>query len=309
MDRQRVEHGLALQHFGQEQRLLARTIENIHRNALAAERRERLRDRGIAPRPVGAHQLDAAVGERLLHVAVVEHQPLVDLAGHAPRGGEVDEHGLACAASSLTTRRGRNGCHASPAPTSASPAPAPALRSAPRTAARRRRPRRSRPAAPRTREHARAAAAIRAPRPQREATARPARTSRRTTASLSTCAPSTHTSHATVAYSGNARNCFSRSIHAPGRGSALRQPGNHVSSTNGSAMPSAQRGEHEQRQRRRLREREAERRAHERRRARRGDRPPRARRTATAFSVLVAARSTPRPTTARVSRTRTRPTG
>ena len=54
---------------------------------------------------------------------------------------------------------------------------------------------------------------------------------------MKTCAPSTHASHATVAYSGNARNCLTRSIHAPGRGSRLRQPGNHASSTYGSAMP------------------------------------------------------------------------
>ena len=55
-------------------------------------------------------------------------------------------------------------------------------------------------------------------------------TSSRTTASLSTCAPSTQTSHATVAYSGNASACFIRSIQAPGRGSQRRQAGNHASS-------------------------------------------------------------------------------
>ncbi len=62
-------------------------------------------------------------------------------------------------------------------------------------------------------------------------------TSSRTTASLSTCAPSTQTSHATVAYSGNARNCFRCTIHLPGLGSIRRHPGNHESSRNGSAMP------------------------------------------------------------------------
>src|SRR4029079_6792948 len=36
---------------------------------------------------------------------------------------------------------------------------------------------------------------------------------------------------------GNARNCFRRSIHAPGLGSMRRQPGYQVSNTNGSAMP------------------------------------------------------------------------
>ncbi len=62
-------------------------------------------------------------------------------------------------------------------------------------------------------------------------------TIRRMTASLSTCAPRTQASQATVAYSGKARNCFSLSIHAPGRGSRRRQPGNQVNSTKGSAMP------------------------------------------------------------------------
>src|SRR5437763_138106 len=61
--------------------------------------------------------------------------------------------------------------------------------------------------------------------------------SKRTTASLSTCAPITHASHATVAYSGNARTCFSRAIQGPGRGNARRHPGSHASSTKGSAMP------------------------------------------------------------------------
>src|SRR5207302_815329 len=47
----------------------------------------------------------------------------------------------------------------------------------------------------------------------------------RNTASLSNCAPSTQASQSTVAYSGNASKCLSRSIHAPGFGSLLRQAG------------------------------------------------------------------------------------
>ena len=51
----------------------------------------------------------------------------------------------------------------------------------------------------------------------------------RMTASLPTCAPSTQTSHATVAYSGNASTCFNWTIHGPGRGSTRRHAGNHAS--------------------------------------------------------------------------------
>src|SRR5436190_19817227 len=60
---------------------------------------------------------------------------------------------------------------------------------------------------------------------------------RRTTASLSTWAPMTQMSHATVAYSGNASACFKRVIHAPGRGRMRRHPGNHDNNRNGSAIP------------------------------------------------------------------------
>ena len=45
------------------------------------------------------------------------------------------------------------------------------------------------------------------------------------TASLSSCAPSTQASQITVAYSGNASNCFSRTIHPPGFGSLARVAG------------------------------------------------------------------------------------
>src|SRR5207245_2406938 len=51
------------------------------------------------------------------------------------------------------------------------------------------------------------------------------------TASLSSCAPSTHRSHSTVAYSGKASNCRSLIIHAPAFGSLALQRGKKASAT------------------------------------------------------------------------------
>src|SRR5687767_1141423 len=50
---ERVVDETRLKHLRQQQRRLARAIEHIHRNTVAAERRQRLRDLGIAARPVG----------------------------------------------------------------------------------------------------------------------------------------------------------------------------------------------------------------------------------------------------------------
>jgi len=59
----------------------------------------------------------------------------------------------------------------------------------------------------------------------------------RPAASAPRCLASTHTSQAAVAYSGNASNCFSVSIHAPGFGSRRANAGTKPINRNGRASP------------------------------------------------------------------------
>src|SRR5262249_5924968 len=84
---ERLEHGFLLQHFGEQHRLSPRWIENVHRYAGSAKRRQRAGDIGIAARPVGAHERDVLARKRRTDVPRIENETLVHLAGDAPRRG------------------------------------------------------------------------------------------------------------------------------------------------------------------------------------------------------------------------------
>ena len=159
---------LLLQDFGQQQRLLARAIQHIDRHAVAAQRGQRLRDRRVAARPVGAHQRDVALARtprarsasfstsRLFTWQVTHHAAVKSTNTGRP------------AARSSATRGGVNGCHA--ASVAATRRARRRVRASHRRATAAMRPRRRRPArrAAATPNARRAAAAERAPRPQRE---------------------------------------------------------------------------------------------------------------------------------------------
>ena len=70
-------------------------IEGVGGDSAAAEGGEGLGDGGILVGPVGAEEDGAGVAQMLLDVGAVEDEALVDLAGEAPAGGEVDEDGFA----------------------------------------------------------------------------------------------------------------------------------------------------------------------------------------------------------------------
>jgi hypothetical protein len=70
-------------------------IEGVGGDSAAAEGGEGLGDGGILVGPVGAEEDGAGVAKMLLDVGAVEDEALVDLAGEAPAGGEVDEDGFA----------------------------------------------------------------------------------------------------------------------------------------------------------------------------------------------------------------------
>jgi hypothetical protein len=67
-----------------------------------------LGDGGILIGPVGAEEDCAGVTEVLLDVGAIKDEALVDLAGKAPAGGEVDEDGFALG-SGLGEERGGEG--------------------------------------------------------------------------------------------------------------------------------------------------------------------------------------------------------
>src|SRR3546814_1713489 len=52
-------------------------------------------DRGVAVGPVADQHLDTVSGKGGAHRLAVDRDLLIDLAGQAPVGGEIDEHGLA----------------------------------------------------------------------------------------------------------------------------------------------------------------------------------------------------------------------
>src|SRR4029453_3260497 len=52
------------QDLREQQRFAAGPVQHGDRHAVPAQRGERARDRRIAPRPVGAHQRDVALGKR-----------------------------------------------------------------------------------------------------------------------------------------------------------------------------------------------------------------------------------------------------
>ena len=157
--RERVEHRLLLQDLGQQRGA----------PCPAGTARRPARRCGQVPRAprviVGSRRVQSArTSATLLRANAartssrVEHEPLVDLAGDAPRGGEIDEHRPARAASSAT-RAGVNGCQPR-RPTATRPsAAAAALRAVgARRAATRRRPRRQSAASPAIAPRPRAAA-------------------------------------------------------------------------------------------------------------------------------------------------------
>ena len=167
-----------------------------------------------------------------LHLGAVERGALVDLAGHAPGGGEVDEHRLALAAQlghalarSRAPSRLRWRCAAAAA-----------------FAQRRQRPghghghqqqRQGAEAAPRARGPA---PANPAPRPRRPAP--PAAASSAAAPSMPACCPSTQTSQTTVANIGNASSVLKCAIQAPGRGSSAGQlPARRWPAGRAAAMP------------------------------------------------------------------------
>src|SRR5207253_430902 len=71
-------------------RRLSRSIPQIERHARAALLVEEAADLGIAPGPVADQHGDLAPLESARHVGTLEHRFLVDLAGQAPVGGEID---------------------------------------------------------------------------------------------------------------------------------------------------------------------------------------------------------------------------
>ena len=207
-------------------------VEDVERDAVAAELLERAGDLGVRARPVGADRDHA----ELLHLGDdlggLERDLLVDLAGDAPGGGEVDEHGTAGGAELGDARgrerlpgEGRRG-----------------VRAVRRDMRRRRVDRRDgeheerRDGDGRRRDQTRGSAA--------EAPATQAANAISTSPmrmAPTACGPAwklaTQTSHTTVASNGKARSCFNVSIHAPGRGSRDARAGTKVTSTYGKASP------------------------------------------------------------------------
>ena len=83
--------------LAEDVRRAARAVEKIEGDAVAAVLGEELADLVVVVRPVGPHRHHVVILERPGDLGGVENQPLVDLAGEAPVGGDVHEDELAAA--------------------------------------------------------------------------------------------------------------------------------------------------------------------------------------------------------------------
>src|SRR5258708_29755602 len=80
-------------------------IEQVKRHAAAPEFLQITGDLRVLPRPVALQRDDLMFGEGMPYRGAVERRVLVDQAGEAPGGGEVDENRSALAGKGLETRQ------------------------------------------------------------------------------------------------------------------------------------------------------------------------------------------------------------
>ncbi len=97
------------QHLRQNLRLAALGIIEVERHARAALRLEEAAIAGIVIGPVADHRHHARRLERLCDRVAVDGVGLVDLAGEAPVGGEIEEDRLAGCAQLAAERASLNG--------------------------------------------------------------------------------------------------------------------------------------------------------------------------------------------------------
>src|SRR5271166_6665366 len=92
----RVEHTRRGQNLRQHDGLASSAeVEQIERDAAAAELPKELSDFRVLARPVTLEGDDAALGEGLAHGTAVEGDPFIDQAGDAPGRRQIDEDRLA----------------------------------------------------------------------------------------------------------------------------------------------------------------------------------------------------------------------
>src|SRR5271163_113449 len=91
----RVEHTRRGQNLRQHDGLASSAgVEQIERDAAAAELLQEFGDFWVLARPVTLEGYDAALGEGLAHGAAVEGNPFIDQTGDAPGGGQIDKNRL-----------------------------------------------------------------------------------------------------------------------------------------------------------------------------------------------------------------------
>ena len=84
---------------------VARAIGDVHRYSEPAEALDEVRDDGVGPTPVGAHQNRVRSRQARPHRDGLQGGQLVDLAGETPAGRHIDQHGLAFGDEPVERRR------------------------------------------------------------------------------------------------------------------------------------------------------------------------------------------------------------